>query len=121
MQDFLSFNGIIFVPVAIFIISAFIAFGTGTSCGTIAIVTPFYIDIALHIWLENINISTALAAVLSGSLFGDHSSSISDTTIISASSAKCSLYRHFIAQLPFALIASICAMIGLLQLNSFAK
>ena len=107
MQDFLSFNGIIFIPVAIFIISAFIAFGTGTSWGTIAIVTSFCIDIALHIGLENINISIALAAVLSGSLFGDHSSPISDTTIISVSSTKCSLYRHFITQLPFALIASI--------------
>ena len=71
MQDFLSFNGMIFIPVAIFILSAFIAFSTGTSWGTIAIVTPFCIDIALHIGLENINISIALAVVLSGSLFGD--------------------------------------------------
>ncbi len=53
-----------------------------------------------------------LAAVLSRSLFGDHSSPISDTTIISTSSTECSLHRHFITQLPFALTTAMCSVIG---------
>ncbi len=112
MQDSFSSNWLGMLPAILFITSAFIAFSTGTSWGTLAIVVPFCIDIITHISIDTTYTAMILAAALSGSLFGDHSSPISDTTIISASSAGCSLHRHFITQLPFALTTAACSIIG---------
>lgn len=112
MQDHFSSNWLGILPVILFITSAFIEFSTWTSWGTLAIVVPFCIDIINNIGVDSSYIAIMLAAVLSGSLFGDHSSPISDTTIISASSTECSLHRHFITQLPFALNTAMCSVIG---------
>jgi Na+/H+ antiporter NhaC len=98
-KDFLSPS---FVPFIIFIIAAFIAFSTGTSWGTFAIMIPIAIQMATTL---HVNPYISIAAVLSGGVFGDHSSPISDTTIISSMASACDHIDHVKTQLPYALLA----------------
>ncbi len=90
------------VPVIIFLLAAFIAFSTGTSWGTFAIMIPIAIPMAQHL---GVNPYIAIAAVLSGGVFGDHSSPISDTTIISSMASASDHVDHVKTQLPYALLA----------------
>ncbi len=55
-----------------------------------------------------------MSAVLSGAIFGDHASPISDTTLLSATGSGCDLAAHFNSQLPYALLAAIIAALGYL-------
>lgn len=87
----------------IFITAAFIAFSTGTSWGTFAIMVPIALPTAL---IMEVHPSLALAAVLGGGVFGDHVSPISDTTIVSSMAAACDHIDHVRTQLPYALIAA---------------
>jgi len=98
-KDFLSPA---LVPVIIFIIAAFIAFSTGTSWGTFAIMIPIAVQMAQNL---DVNPYLSIAAVLSGGVFGDHSSPISDTTIISSMASASDHIDHVKTQLPYALIA----------------
>ncbi len=94
------------VPLIIFVLSAFIAFSTGTSWGTFAIMIPIAIPVAFHLHLS---VPLILAAVLSGGVFGDHASPISDTTIISSMAAATDHIDHVKTQLPYALISASTA------------
>ncbi len=96
------------IPAIVFIVAAFIAFSTGTSWGTFAIMIPIAVPMAetLHFPLP-----LAIAAVLSGGVFGDHASPISDTTIISSMAAATDHIDHVKTQLPYALISGIIALI----------
>lgn len=69
-----------------FVVSAFIAFFTGTSWGTYAIVTPICVQMALNISGGALTpvVYAAIAAVMGGGCFGDHCSTLSDTTILSS-------------------------------------
>jgi Na+/H+ antiporter NhaC len=98
-RDFLSPA---LVPVIIFTIAAFIAFATGTSWGTFAIMIPIAVQMAQTL---EVNPYLSIAAVLSGGVFGDHSSPISDTTIISSMASASDHIDHVKTQLPYALIA----------------
>ncbi len=98
----------IFIPL-VFIVSAGIAFSTGTSWGTFAIMIPIVVPAADSMGLP---IAPFLAAALSGGIFGDHSSPISDTTIISSMAAATDHIDHVRTQLPYALIAGGVAMVG---------
>lgn len=105
------------VPFIIFIIAAFVAFATGTSWGTFAIMIPIAVQMAHSL---DVNPYLSIAAVLSGGVFGDHSSPISDTTIISSMASASDHIDHVKTQLPYALLAgSISAVlfliVGLLQ------
>lgn len=90
------------VPVIIFIISAFVAFATGTSWGTFAIMIPIAAQMAATL---NVNPYLSIAAVLSGGVFGDHTSPISDTTIIASMACASDHIDHVKTQLPYAFIA----------------
>ena len=98
----------VFLPGLIFITSAFISFSTGTSWGTFAIMVPIAIPSAVSL---DVNISLALAAVLSGGVFGDHSSPISDTTIVSSMAAASDHIDHVKTQLPYALTSAGFALL----------
>ena len=98
-KDFLSPS---IVPFIIFILAAFIAFATGTSWGTFAIMIPIAVQMAQSL---HVNPYLTIAAVLSGGVFGDHSSPISDTTIISSMASASDHIYHVKTQLPYALIA----------------
>ncbi len=91
------------VPALIFLISCGIAFATGTSWGTFAIMIPIAIPM-----IEPLGLSAGLilAAVLGGGVFGDHCSPISDTTIIASMASACDHIDHVTTQLPYAVLAA---------------
>ncbi|MDO4941562.1 MAG: SLC13 family permease [Lachnospiraceae bacterium] len=94
------------VPAAIFLFGAFVSFSTGSSWGTFAIMMPLAIPMA-HAF--SMPYAIAVGAVLSGGLFGDHCSPISDTTILSSTGAGCDLVDHVKTQLPYACVNGIIA------------
>jgi Na+/H+ antiporter NhaC len=98
----------------VFIVAGGIAFSTGTSWGTFAIMLPIAVPVAVTLGLP---VAPFVAASLSGGVFGDHCSPISDTTIISSMAAATDHIDHVRTQPPYALIgggiASLCfAVLG---------
>ncbi|HNZ66147.1 MAG TPA: Na+/H+ antiporter NhaC family protein [Planctomycetota bacterium] len=117
LSSFISENfNVNFIPSILFLIACGISFTTGTSYGTFAILIPFAIPMAIQF---GIPVEYCVAAVLSGGIFGDHSSPISDTTILAASSSDCDLIEHFSTQLPYALLFAFATGIGFLILGFF--
>lgn len=92
---------VVFLPL-VFLVAAGIAFSTGTSWGTFAIMLPIAIPAAATMGLP---LAPFLAASLSGGIFGDHASPISDTTIISSLAAGTDHIDHVRTQLPYAALA----------------
>ena len=99
------------VPFVLFLIGAVVSFATGTSWGTMAILLPLGINMAVSFEVSEI---ITIAAVLSGSLFGDHCAPISDTTVMSSMAAECSHIDHVKTQLPYACLAAAAAAVGYL-------
>ncbi len=99
------------VPALLFVIGAVISFATGTSWGTMAILLPLGINMAAGF---DISEYITIAAVLSGSLFGDHCAPISDTTVMSSMAAGCNHIEHVKTQIPYALLAATAAFIAYL-------
>lgn len=97
------------LPVLVFVISGFIAFATGTSWGTFAIMLPIAATMAQ---LCGADYLLSLSAVLAGAVYGDHASPISDTTILSATGAGCNAQSHFVTQLPYVSFAALWALVG---------
>ncbi len=93
----------------VFLCSAFIAFSVGSSWGTLAIMIPIAIPAGVALGLPA---APFLAAVLSGSIFGDHASPISDTTVVSSLAARTDHIEHVRTQLPYALLAGTVTMLG---------
>lgn len=94
------------VPFIVFIVAGFIAFSTGTSWGTFAIMIPIGLQMAQ---MMEANIYLTIAAALGGGVFGDHSSPISDTTIISSMASASDHIDHVKTQLPYALSAGLAS------------
>ena len=90
------------VPFIVFLVSCFIAFSTGTSWGTFAIMIAIAVPMAQSM---DANVHLAIAAALGGGVFGDHCSPISDTSILSSMAAASDHIDHVRTQLPYALIA----------------
>ncbi|MEM1358586.1 MAG: Na+/H+ antiporter NhaC family protein [Bacteroidota bacterium] len=90
------------VPFLVFLVTCFIAFSTGTSWGTFAIMIPIAVPMATDM---DGNVLMAVAAVLGGGVFGDHCSPISDTTILSSMASATDHVDHVKTQLPYAGIA----------------
>ncbi len=95
----------------VFLVSAFIAFSVGSSWGTFAIMIPIAIPIALTL---GISAPLMLGAAISGAIFGDHASPISDTTVLASMASATDHIDHVRTQLPYALIAAAIASIGFL-------
>lgn len=89
------------VPALVFVLSGFISFTTGTSWGTFGILIPIAVPLAVTM---GISPALVLGAVLGGSVFGDHASPISDTTVVASLAAGCDLLDHVKTQLPYALV-----------------
>lgn len=96
------------VAPAVFLSGCFISFTTGTSWGTFAILIPVAMPLALATGLPP---SLLLAAVLSGGVFGDHCSPVSDSTILSSLSSGCDHLVHTATQLPYALMAGAASLL----------
>jgi len=99
----------LFIPVLIFLVSSLTAFSTGTSWGTFSIMMPIGLSLGAAMGLD---IPLVIAAVISGGIFGDHASPISDTTIISSMAAGCDHVEHVRTQIPYALIGGVLAAIA---------
>ncbi|EGU55830.1 Malate Na(+) symporter [Vibrio nigripulchritudo ATCC 27043] len=103
------------LPVILFLLSGLMAFSTGTSWGTFGIMLPIAGDMAgatdLALMLP------MLSAVLAGSVFGDHCSPISDTTILSSTGARCNHIDHVATQLPYAVSVAVVSCVGFIVLG----
>lgn len=97
------------LPVMIFLVSCCISFATGSSWGTFAIMFPLALPAAVAI---DAPLYVCIGAVLSGGLFGDHCSPISETTILSSTGAGCDAFEHFQTQLPYALANGVLCLGG---------
>lgn len=93
-------NPTVFTPVA-FLLTCLLSFSTGTSAGTIAIMMPIMLPMALSFQLP---VPMIVGAMAGGAVFGDHTSPISDTTIMSCSSTGCDVVSHVKTQLPYSLL-----------------
>lgn len=109
------------LPALVFALASVISFSTGTSWGTMAIVMPLAIPLAVKFTafhagqVESPILVATVGAVLAGAVFGDHCSPISDTTIVSAFSSDCDVMAHVRTQLPYALTAAgIATFVGYL-------
>ncbi len=115
------------VPIIAVALSALISFSTGTSWGTFAIMIPIVMPIAVGLAgakglgeAATLNATLiAVGAVLSGAVFGDHASPISDTTILSSVGSGCPLLEHVKTQMPYAVTVMLCASFGYLLGGAF--
>ena len=107
------------LPSIIFILGSIISFATGTSYGTMGILMPLTIPLAnavgIHTGLEGSDLHTYIVlnigAVLTGAIFGDHCSPISDTSILSSMASSCDHMDHISTQLPYALFVGFVAIV----------
>jgi Na+/H+ antiporter NhaC len=93
-----------FLPLVIFVLSAVVSFGLG-SWGTFLVTIPFLVIIANAV--NPSGFFLYLSATLAGSVFGDHASPITDTTILASIGAKCNHIGHVQSQLPYALVVCL--------------
>jgi Na+/H+ antiporter NhaC len=100
------------IPAVVFIMAALVSFATGTSWGTMAILFPLVVPLAHRIapGQETILLGT-ISSILAGSVWGDHCSPISDTTILSSMAASCDHMDHVRTQLPYALFIGIVSLL----------
>jgi Na+/H+ antiporter NhaC len=94
------------LPAALLGVTMFVAFSTGTSWGTYAVLFPVAIPLAWSVNPDPTYLALSFAAVTGGSVFGDQCSPISDTTILSSLATGCDLMDHVLTQLPMALGAA---------------
>ncbi|MDI9217573.1 Na+/H+ antiporter NhaC family protein [Clostridium tertium] len=101
------------LPSLIFILGAIISFATGTAYGTMGILMPLAIPLAYSMNPDMSYVIVSTSAVLTGAIFGDHCSPISDTTILSSMGAGCNHIAHVNTQMWYALfIAAITILFG---------
>ncbi|WP_346907598.1 Na+/H+ antiporter NhaC family protein [Faecalicatena orotica] len=101
----------ILIPAIMFAVAIFLAFSTGTSWGTFAILVP--IVVAMFSGGENLEMMViAVSAVLAGAVCGDHVSPISDTTVMSSAGAQSNHINHVSTQMQYAVIVAIVCVVG---------
>jgi len=117
-----SFNPL-WMPALIFVLSALTSFATGSSWGTMGILMPLVIPLVWTMGTESglvdvestrILIYASVSSVLAGSVWGDHCSPISDTTILSSIASQCDHVEHVNTQLPYAMIGGVISLAALI-------
>jgi Na+/H+ antiporter NhaC len=107
------------LPVLVFLVAAGISFATGTSWGTMAILFPIVVPLAVAMGAgvnfaggeEYTILLGVISSILAGSIFGDHCSPISDTTVMSSMASSCDHIDHIRTQLPYALLVAVVGMV----------
>jgi Na+/H+ antiporter NhaC len=107
------------LPALVFIIAAATAFATGTSWGTMAILFPVVVPLAVAMGAgvgfaggdDYTVLLGSISSIMAGAVFGDHASPISDTTVISSMASSCDHIDHVRTQLPYALLAAAVALL----------
>jgi Na+/H+ antiporter NhaC len=106
------------MPVLVFLTGAAMAFATGTSWGTMAILIPLVVPLTVSLGggvdfdggAHYSILLGSISSVLAGAIFGDHCSPISDTTVLSSTAAACDHVDHVRTQLPYALLVAVVGM-----------
>jgi len=98
------------LPVVLFALASFISFSMGSTFGTFGLLLPIAGQIALS--LDSGLLIPVFGAVLAGAIFGDHTSPLSDTTILSSIGSGIHLVDHVTTQLPYAMVAAGAAAVG---------
>ncbi|WP_435359409.1 Na+/H+ antiporter NhaC family protein [Haloarchaeobius sp. DFWS5] len=97
------------IPLAVFLVTAFVSFSDGSSWSTYGIMFPIAIPVA---FTTGANLPLVIGAVFSGGIFGDHTSPISDTTVLASSTSGSDHMVHVKSQIPYALLtAGITALL----------
>lgn len=102
------------IPFIIFIVGMLMSFATGTSGGTVAVLIPIVVPLAAAL---GVNMPLVLGAIISGAVFGDHCSPISDSTILASMIAEIDVMDHVKTQMPYALTSAFIASIGFLAIG----
>ncbi|MGI9037554.1 MAG: Na+/H+ antiporter NhaC family protein, partial [Gemmatimonadota bacterium] len=100
------------LPASLLLIAMFVAFSTGTSWGTYAVLFPVAMPLAWAVLPDPMFLTLCFGAVTGGSVFGDQCSPISDTTILSSLVSGCDLMDHVLTQMPPALFAAALAALA---------
>ena len=96
------------VPASVFVVCILISFSTGSSGATVSIMTPIVVSLAVT---AGAFVPLAIAAMISGAVFGDQSSPISDSVIVASSAADCSPEKHFATQLPYTMVVALLSLV----------
>ena len=101
----------VWIPASVFVLAALVSFATGTSWGTMAILFPLAAPLAHRVapGQETILLGT-VSSILAGSVWGDHCSPISDTTVLSSMATSCDHVDHVRTQLPYALFIGVVSL-----------
>ncbi len=99
------------LPLAVFLVSAFVSFATGTSWGTFAIMFPIAVPMAFEFsgGEPSVLVLGTIAAAAGGGVFGDHCSPLSDTTVLSSLGSACDHMDHVKTQIPYAAAVAVVA------------
>jgi tetracycline resistance efflux pump len=110
-------GGLVFslLPAILFVLACFIAFSMGSTFGTFGLILPIAAEIVVSIDLSLL--IPAFGAVLAGAIFGDHTSPLSDTTILSSIGSGIHLIDHTTTQIPYALICAGASLAGFILLG----
>lgn len=122
------------LPTAVFLLSSFVAFATGSSWGTMGIMCPIVIHVTYSLTTlqlfgnemgacppDHPIMLCGIASVIAGSIFGDHCSPISDTTVLSSQASGCNHIAHVRTQMPYALFVGLFSILfGTLPVGYFA-
>ncbi|GIW94203.1 MAG: membrane protein [Pirellulaceae bacterium] len=101
------------MPALVFVLSCLVAFSTGTSWGTMSLLMPLVVPTVFRMLEDSVALSrpdllhhpiflASIGGVLSGAIFGDHCSPISDTTVLSSQASGCPHVAHVVTQIPYA-------------------
>ena len=100
------------VPTLIFILGAVISFATGTAYGTMSILMPLAIPLGWAVSTGDMGFTiVCTSGVLTGAIFGDHCSPISDTTILSSMGTSCNHINHVQTQIYYAIFVAVVAIV----------
>jgi Na+/H+ antiporter NhaC len=106
-------------PALVFLLGAVMSFATGTSYGTLAIMVPIVLPLAE---VSGLSAPLLFGVCLSGALFGDNTSPISDTSIVTSVATGVPVIDHVRTQLPYALVSGFLALCGFVALGlAFAR
>lgn len=102
------------LPVFVFLLCLLLSFATGTSMGTMGIMSVIAIPMAINL---GASIPLVASAIWGGSIFGDHASPISDTTIMSCATTGCNIMDHIKTQMPYCVLYAAITIVGYLVLG----
>jgi tetracycline resistance efflux pump len=103
------------LPVILFVLASFISFSIGSTFGTFGLILPIAAGIVVSVDISLL--IPAFGAVLAGAIFGDHTSPLSDTTILSSVGSGIHIIDHVTTQIPYALVCAAASIAGYISLG----